>query len=302
MNNIELRRLAFLLCLIFLTAHAAGAQSNRAPVNKLINALRCSDFDWLSHEGQERYALAVPLTIDGRKYKYQLDTGSPYTFVYGAEAERWGWAKGQKRISVREMKVGGMNVPAAQLSVKEGMVRGKTDGTLGLDILLGHMVVLDYPGQRFCLIPKASVPVDLTRRTSWVPAEILKGKFFVKTKIKGLELDHVFFDTGASLVPLAVDFESWKTLTGRASEAEATTKITVNSWGKRVPLVGAPATGALEIGNIRMEQLVIYYWGHEPGFFRKWFHPATGLIGNLPFWNEVVVLDLGERPAFGILR
>lgn len=244
----------------------------------------------------------MPITIDGRKYNYQLDTGSPYTFVYGTEAERWGWAKKERRVSVRDVKVGGMSIPAAQLSVKEDRRRGQTDGTLGLDLLLGHVVVLDYPGERFCLVQKASVPVDLTRRTSWVAAEILAGKFFVKSKLNGQELDHVFFDTGASLLPLAVDFESWKTLTGRASETEATTRITVNSWGKQAPLIGAHAVGALEVGEIRLEQPVIYYWGNEPTFFRKWFHPATGLIGNAPFWNEVVVLDLGERPAFGILR
>jgi hypothetical protein len=302
MKRIELQRIAFLVCLSAFTALAAGAQTKRDAVRKIIGALRCSEFEWLSQGGREKYALAVPVTISGRKYKYQLDTGSPHTFIYGTEAARWGWAKGQRSVGVRDLRFGGAGAAAAKLHVKEERRPGRTGGTLGLDLLLGHVVVLDYPGRLFCLVPGESVPADLRRRTSWVPAEILNGKFFVHTRLNGQELDHIFFDTGASLLPLAVDFESWKTLTGRAGEAEATTKMTVNSWGKPAALVGAPAVGALEVGEVRLERPVIYYWGNEPGFFRKWFRPATGLIGNLPFWDEVVVLDLGERPAFGILR
>ncbi len=30
--------------------------------------------------------------------------------------------------------------------------------------------------------------------------------------------------------------------------------------------------------------------------------PAAGLMGNAPFWNEIVVLDSSANPAFGILR
>lgn len=83
--------IAFLLCLILLIVPVTGAQNNHDPFKKLIGSLRCSEFEWISFEGgPEKYALAVPIIIEGRMYKYQLDTGSPYTSIYGTEAERWG--------------------------------------------------------------------------------------------------------------------------------------------------------------------------------------------------------------------
>jgi len=89
---------------------------------------------------------------------------------------------------------------------------GGTAGTIGLDLLRGQIAVLDYPGKRFCLIRRADAPEELRlhKRGAWVSAEIRDGKFFVKAKLNGQRLDDVFFDTGASVFSLMVDFETWK--------------------------------------------------------------------------------------------
>ena len=99
-----------------------------------------------------------------------------------------------------------------------------------------------------------------------------------------------------------VDFETWKTLTGKVGEAEASTRIVGNSWGKPLPFIGAPATGALKVGSLQLSSPMVFYRGTQPEFFKKYPYPAIGSLGNAPFWDYVIVLDLGVHPAFGILR
>ena len=68
---------------------------------------------------------------------------------------------------------------------------------------------------------------------------------------------------------------------------------TVLATGIIKPMVGAEVQGALEIGIFRMYGAMAYYWGNNPSFFEQWPFPATGLLGNALFFDEVVVIDLG---------
>ncbi len=36
--------------------------------------------------------------------------------------------------------------------------------------------------------------------------------------------------------------------------------------------------------------------------FTQWPFPATGLVGNAPFWDQVVIMDMGIRSRFGLVR
>jgi hypothetical protein len=176
-------------------------------------------------------------------------------------------------------------------------------GTLGLDLLMGRMVVIDYPGQRVCLVASNDVPAELTGQVEWVPAEIRSGKLFVSAKLGERPLDGLFFSTGgASALPLAVDQATWAALTGRTGERDATSRVTPPSRGTPQPFVGAPAQGALELGGLRMDAPLVYYPAAEPARFRGLGYPAAGVLGNALFWDRVVVLSLGVWPALGVLR
>jgi hypothetical protein len=298
-----------LICLFCMFGFLLTARAQKTLVKPadLLADSKCTAFEWDALEGvTERGAIRVPVTLDGRTYWYQLDTGADATIIYGAEAERWGWRKGAEWVRVPAISLGGSSISAAMLYVMADMKTkpGSTAGTVGLDLLLGQIAVLDYPGKRFCLIRRADAPEELRlhKRGAWVSAEIRDGKFFVHSKLNGQVLKDVFFDTGASAFPLMVDFETWKTLTGKVGEADASTRIVGNSWGKPMPFIGAPATGALQVGPLQLPSPIIFYRGTEPDHFKKYPYPATGLLGNAPFWNDVIVLDLGVHPAFGILR
>jgi hypothetical protein len=197
-----------------------------------------------------------------------------------------------------------LEIPAILASVRPEMKADPkdTEGTVGLDVLIGNIVVLDFPNKYFCMVPRADAPQDIGKHTKWVPAEVRDGKFFVRMKLNGTDLDAVFFDTGTSLFDLSVDIDRWKLLTGRSGETEATKRITMNSWGKPVTFYGAPALGPLEVGPLRLNAPTVYYNGLQPDSFKKWRFRVQGLMGNAPFWKEIVVLDFGSHPAFGIFR
>jgi hypothetical protein len=154
------------------------------------------------------------------------------------------------------------------------------------------------------MVPRVAVPPEINDRVEWVAAELRNGKLFVPVRVGGQTVEGLFFDTGASGLPLSVDQALWRTLTGREGERDATSRLSVTGSGVGAParVIGAPARGALEVGGVRVESPLVYFHGTEPEHFRSWSFPATGLIGNAPFKDGIVLLSLGVWPAFGILK
>lgn len=101
---------------------------------------------------------------------------------------------------------------------------------------------------------------------------------------------------------MIVDLEDWKRLTGRDGPEAAPIRKEVSSWGKTITAIGAPSKGAMTIGSARLEAPSVYCLEEQPRMFAGWPFPAKGLVGNAPFWDRVVILDLGIRPRLGLLR
>jgi hypothetical protein len=305
MVGIPMRVCSLLFLGVVLLVSACRSQASADEKRGPIEDLPWVSFEWDAWEGvTEKGALLVPVTIEGKAYRFQLDTGADAMIVYGSEAERWGWRAGQRSVRVPAIHLGGADLPATDVYVIPELEpkEGESAGTVGLAPLIGRLVVIDYPGKRFCVVPRTSIPDELLERMPAAPAAIRNGKLFVETKLAGREMENIFFDTGASVFPMLVDYEPWKALTGLATEKEATTRILGSSWGKPTSFVGAHASGELEIGAARLESPVVFFFGSEPDHFGKFPFPTQGLIGNAPFWNDVLILDLGEKPALRILR
>lgn len=119
----------------------------------------------------------------------------------------------------------------------------------------------------------------------------------------GDTLDGLFFDTGASVFPLSVDLDLWKRLTGRTGEEPDNVRLSASSWGRQIPIIGAPALGTLRVGSVEIERPIVYHTPEHPEFFSAWGIGARGLMGSAPFWDGVVVLDLrGGEERFGVVR
>jgi hypothetical protein len=281
------------------------AAPGRVPTD-LFEGLPCTPFEWIARDGfSSRAALRVPVDVEGEIYWFQLDTGSEGSVLYGDSLLRArGWEEVEPSFArVREVRFGGTRLPAARLFIRrEHPTDGQTVGTLGLDVLVGHLVILDFPGHRFCVLPRVDVPWALRRNLDLAPAVIRDGKFFVTLRVGDEELDHIFYDTGASAFTLTVDHRLWVRLTGPGDGAQDTREVRVPSWGQEVTLVGARASGAMDVGGARVTAPEVFYLADQPDAFSLWPYAVTGLMGNEAFIDGTVILDLGAEPGFGFRK
>jgi hypothetical protein len=295
-----IRRLAVTIAL----AVVALAQKSPPRARSLLEGIPGTAFEWGDAPGfSERGAIIVPISLGGAAYKYQLDTGTYMTIVYSGEtAKRFGWTPGQMTVHIPGIGMGGATLPAADVQVATRYQGGATAGTIGLDVLIGHIVILDFPARRIYIMMRADLPAAVRARTSWAPAEIRRGKFFVHARLNGADCDSLFLDTGSSALPLIVDADHWKTLTRPTYGERPAKEVSVSAWGKDVKLVGQPALGAVEIASVRVEHPLIFRRPDDSGGSQKQPHPIAGLIGNALFWDDILVLDFGVTPQLGILR
>jgi hypothetical protein len=105
--------------------------------------------------------------------------------------------------------------------------------------------------------------------------------------------------------------QRWRELTGRKGDEEDNDYLEVPAWGgEKVTLVGAKAKGILRLGDLEIEDPMIYFDSHIPasGLMRllvrvgiRMFR-VNGIMGNAPFYDEyTVILDLRQN-RFGFLK
>ena len=199
------------IALLSLALASAGASAEEPETGGAVSgSMQCAAFSWAEVGGHEKAAILVPVTLDGRTYEFQLDTGADASFIPEDIAVEAGLMKpGAGGARVEDVHLGG-----ASLGPRWLLTRGST-GTIGLDMLVGFATVIDYPAQRLCLTPTADLPYDIYRKTRWTDAVLRDGKLFVPVEAGGRPRSDFFFDTGASLFPLSVDLAEWKALSGR---------------------------------------------------------------------------------------
>ena len=182
------------------------------------------------------------------------------------------------------------------VSINSDMPAG--GGTLGLDVLLNHVVVIDYPRTTFCILAPGDVSTALRRNATWTHATLRAGKLFVDTTIAGETRRDLFFDTGSSRFPIIVEHALWSAMTGWTQPSDTAATVNTTQWGKPKSYIGAHAKQTVRIAGVTLDAPVVFY--EEDGFYRDNFG-AAGLLGNAPFWNSVVILDLTPRLRFGTL-
>lgn len=277
------------------------------------DGIACSGFRWGHSSESDKAALLVPISLNHKTYWYQLDTGADFLIPYGA-AMPPGWSHGANLLGNGHNEVRIPNVRFAGNSI--GTVRGflnkdepvssdfhNSHGTIGLEILMGRTLVLDYPRQRVCLLNEGDLPAALAKAADWAEAELNHGKLYVEMKLNGKKLDGILFDTGSSPTELDMDLAPWKEFTGiqDTEKAPMHTKVCCAWGGRELEFVGAPANGELEIGNhsFHVQKLTTEPARPEDYHTNLW---GQGSIGNALFWNGIVILDLGAHPSFGYIE
>ena len=296
------RTLILLTVLLVGPARGASGADWTRQLDSLFVSLPHAAFEWTSADGvSDRAAMRVPVDLDGARGWFQVDTGLDATVVYGGIPVERKWEVLEGKCLAPGLRIGGIRMGPVWLCAGGNGPEGDMLGSLGLDLLVGRLVVIDYPGRRLAIMQPGDAPPWLLRQTSWTPAVLRDGKFFLTAVLGGEDIDGLFFDTGASAFNVTVDFGTWKALTGCTGPDSATTRWAVSSWGNEVTAIGCAARGPLVIGSARIPDPPVFYIKEQPNLFSGWPFPATGLVGNAPFWDRVVILDLGIRPRFGLV-
>jgi hypothetical protein len=231
-----------------------------------------------------------------------LDTGLDVTLLYGGIARDRGWVSYDGMYRVPDFAIGNMRIGPVWLRTREETDRhGELIGSLGLDLLVGSLVVIDYPGQRFAVLKHGDAPLWLWQETTWTPATLRDAKLFLYVIIGNKGVENLIFDAGSSSFDIVVDLDDWIRFTGYDGPDGAPIQKKVDSWGRKVTAIGAAARGSLTIGSVHLPDPKVYFLKEQPKLFSSWPFPARGLVGNAAFWDRVVVLDLGIRPRFGLL-
>ena len=292
-----------------------------------VTAASSSDIAWSSFEwvgatiGGERFdkvAILVPLSADTLRGTYwlQLDTGADagiwlYTAPLDQLLRRTGVARDTSHwFEIPRGSVGGYVIHDEAVNIRRysgdtiraGDVHPQI-GTLGLNFFRNRVLLLDFPHGRFAILDSAtSLPQEIEQHAAWVPAEYRSQKLFLPLTIAGTTNGDYFYDSGASLFPLSTTKELWQAATGRSGAEPDNRTIRVPSFGQQATFVGAPAQGDIAVGSATLERPMIYFMasGPERLDFRTWGFPVSGLIGNVLFADELVVVDLPHR-RFGVL-
>jgi predicted aspartyl protease len=261
-----------------------------------LKGLSCTHFRWISGEGHAKAAIAVPVALNGHKYWFRLDTGSNATLVYGDTAQKLGWAKkGDTPFIAQSLALGGMRLSEVPIYIQPAMPAGS--GTIGIDVMLNRDAIIDYPGQRFCMVQPTKLPQAIRDKASWSLAALRNGKYFVSVKIGDKDLpDRFFFDTGSSLFALSVEKAKWEELTDFGKVPVDPIKGT--SWGKAMTWAGAIAQQRISVGGIALQRPAVFY--EDNGFYKDNYN-AMGLVGNAPFMDKMVILGLAPFMTFGVL-
>ena len=262
-------------------------------------------FEWTSTEFNKVFypkaAILVPVKLAGsdKKLFAQLDTGCNGTFFYGKILEKHGVKfDSTNRDYIEFMWLGEVETPG--LKKDSAFVSWSMDypvdlssekpednivGTIGLDEILGKILVLNFPLREYALFSDSSeLPADLKDKLKYVPAIINNARFYVNIVIGNDTLKNVFYDSGASISTLTLPLADWKRATGLQGDEPEIIRDSVLSWGKNVEVLKASSKGDLQFGDIRIKAPIVEHVEWPDTSFANY-----RLMGNAPFYDEYIV-------------
>lgn len=284
---------------------AADPAAALASLHQAIDALPCVEFEWEKSEGTEgsaHGAIKIPVQIDGRNYSFQLDTGSDFSMIYGKEAQDRGWARpGDKFARVSNIRIGTRVIEPTLFMVRGDWPTG--GGLIGMDVLMNHYTIIDYPRRRLCLVAPVDMPRALLDRASFAWASIRGTKLYVPMTLDGRRVNNIVFDSGASASYLNLEQAAWKEVTGIADLGQAPRQFETRTWNGLERMVSGPVRGKLQIAGVDLNIPSVDTWRDRPTYYGQFFPtPTNGLFGNASLLDQIIVLDLTPAARFGIFR
>jgi hypothetical protein len=107
------------------------------------DGLNCSRFERNADTISEKAVMRVPISLDGKLYWYQLDTGADVVIPYGSPKHE-GWSPRGDAVKIPRVRLAGMFFSSIlgypMRNVPDSLRRLDLHGTVGLEPLIGHML------------------------------------------------------------------------------------------------------------------------------------------------------------------
>jgi hypothetical protein len=252
---------------------------------------QCVSFQW--GPTGEKVAITLPVQIEARTYRFQVDTGASANIIYDTLADHAGWSKpADHSFQPSTFRIADTVIHRPRIAIFRDMkVAGGISGTLGLWSLIGRVTVIDYPGRRVCLFADTDLPQELLGGIT-VNATLRNGKLFVPVQVGNFTSDSILFDTGSSEFPLMVDLANWSKMTGLTEPDKSPVKRSGLTWGRPTLFYGASASAPLKLGKIDLGVPTVFTKQGAPDGFAKMSYKVDGVIGNSELWDGIIILDL----------
>ena len=312
--------------LVLVICSSCATSHNNSPIPK--NDSGWIPFEWegmnSGNKHLEKGAMLVPFSIKGipHQFKSQLDLGSPWTMVYGNSIKPY---LAHYKNSLNPADTAGSDIffnsvkkaffPNAKVNLgnyssmisKLGLHDNygyelsadsvntssiKHIGTVGADIFIGKVLLIDYPNQRIKILDSLSGKDGIA--FDFVKAKLEGGRIKIPLMINGEEY-WFMFDTGASLFPISASAKFYD----QFAQKPFSDSIHTNSWGKQYWVYGSPLRVEAKIGTTLLPSKNIYRFPNYTDFFKG--EKITGLVGNAYFFETTIAIDFKNK-RFGISK
>lgn len=287
-------------------------------------------FQWLGSKISGKYyqklAMAIPVSFNDRKGNMllQFDLGSDATSMYEnslasyydameevkallpAKLDTGRSSAGLLHASLKPvtLKIGpntktdaGIFLNYGAKIAKDSLRTGKENlvGTLGADFSRDKVLIIDYVGQRMCVLD--SVDNQLKKEVDFVDCKLQRGRMLLPLKVAD-QLKWVLFDTGASLFDLGTTKESWQQLSATKLPIDS---LVAGSWGKKTNFYKGMIKSKVYLGKAQLKNPSAWYSDNQllEDFYKS--EKLFALVGNSLFFEDVVVIDF-KNAKFGILK
>lgn len=278
-------------------------------------AVTYNTFIWSSAviAGKEcpKAVMLVPIEISGASGTFyaQLDTGADVTIFYGNILRKFGIDVDSINGDMPSFRWYGNSESWERPLFLNWTMDGDIDtlsddpgerlvGTVGLDKVVGKILILDFPRERYAVLKDTADLADIsTPPIDYVPAEISYNKFYVSVDMGEDTIQAVRYDCGSSSAALVLPLDLWQWATGLNGDEPAVIKDSISAWGKYIEMWAAPSQYDMIIGNFRMKTPTVT--------FVDWPDPTlqtAKLLGNAPFADSCLVVVDCIRSRFGVRR
>lgn len=274
-------------------------------------------FRWIGDSLKNRFEphayMLLPIELENcpKVFYMQFDLGAPNSILYsgmiGQIREEYPKAiSSMDTVSVTDFHfwIEELDVVAKEIKLTshgQSKINWKEDagisiiGTIGADLIDGHVVVIDYPAEKLFIgkeVPHGLLPrLELTdmifeRRTVLLPA-----------KLKGENI-RVFFDTGSSAYELLTDRQTAEAL---ASDT-LPERNEVASWGRTLVANTLQTSNTIEFAGqtIPLKHVTYMEGVSDTQVAQMKKIGIGGMTGNKLFVESILVLDTRNR-KFGVI-